>query len=209
MSKSKIHILPNYEQTDLKTAIVSHRQTKDYSQYNSVTVHLSFFVNIIMFSFVYLEQNLTELNEMHITNYKCALVLCQFHFCQRLLLIFLHSSYQMFHINFPPTSFDANFLVSFQKIYAAFHKRVRTFLKIVYHTKSPNITWSQGYHSRFLADKTVIVAARQLGVPLLTSFNPQILGKTSVLAVLQRPWEPLCGKSCTYVLYCRQLQPVK
>ena len=67
----------------------------------------------IMFSFAYLEDTLTELNEMHITNYKCALVLCQFHFCQRLLLIFLHSSYQMFHINFPLTSFDANFLVSF------------------------------------------------------------------------------------------------
>ena len=125
-------------------------QTKNYSQYNSVTESVSF-VKVIMFSFAYLEYTLTELNEMHITNYKCALVLCQFHFCQRLLLIFLHSSYQMFHINFPPTSFDANFLVSFQKIYAAFHKRVKTFLKIVYHTKIPNITWSQGTDSRFIA----------------------------------------------------------
>ena len=149
-------------------------QTKNYSQYNSVTESVSF-VKVIMFSFASLEQNLTVLNEMRITSYKCALVLCQFHFCQRLLLIFLHSSYQMFHINFPPTSFDANFLVSFQKIYAAFHKRVRTFLKIVYHTKIPNITWS--HHSRFIAGKTVIVAARLLGVPLLMSSNPNILGK--------------------------------
>ena len=126
---------------------------------------------------------------MHITNYKCALVLCQFHFCQRLLLIFLHSSYQMFHINFPPTSFDANFLVSFQKIYAAFHKRVRTFKKIVYYTKSPNIiTWSQGHHSRFLADMTVIVAARQLGVPLLTSLIRKFQARPRSWQSCSGPW---------------------
>ena len=103
-------------------------QTKNYSQYNSVTESVSF-VKVIMFSFASLEQNLTVLNEMHITSYKCALFLCQFHFCQRLLLIFLHSSYQMFHINFPHTSFDANFLVSFLENLCSISQRVQNIFK--------------------------------------------------------------------------------
>ena len=111
-------------------------QTKNYSQYNSVTESVSF-VKVIMFSFASLEQNLTVLNEMHITSYKFALVLCQFHFCQRLLLIFLHSSYQMFHINFPLTSFDANFLVSFLENLCSISQRGQNIFEDSQHYMEP------------------------------------------------------------------------